>query len=85
MNPQLSVKAEQPQIQTPVKAVPPSPISPVAQARNQDRGTTLLEINSILIKEVCELQAQGKTGQVAPSPDGKTEGEKTQPSKEYVE
>jgi hypothetical protein len=60
-------------------------VSPVAQARNQDRVTTLLEINSILIKEVCELQTQGKAGQVGPSPEAKAEGDKPQPSKEYVE
>lgn len=79
------MKSEPVQVQTPVKAVPPSPMSPVAQARNADRMATLLEINSILIKEVCDLQAQGKAGQVAPSPDGKTDGDKPQPSKEYVE
>jgi hypothetical protein len=45
----------------------------------------LLEINSILIKEVCDLQTQGKAGQVGPPPEGKTEAEKPQPSKEYVE
>lgn len=85
MNTQAPPKSEPPQAQTPVKAVPPSPVSPVAQARNQDRVSTLLEINSILIKEVCDLQTQGKAGQVGPSPDGKTEGEKPQPSKEYVD
>jgi hypothetical protein len=86
MNLQLPVRAEPPQAQTPVKAaVPPSPISPVAQGRSQDRVATLLEINSILIKEVCDLQAQGKAGQVGPPPEGKTEAEKPQPSKEYVE
>jgi hypothetical protein len=80
------VKPEPPQAQTPIKpAMPPSPVSPVAQARNQDRVTTLLEINSILIKEVCDLQNQGKAGQVGQAADGKTEGDKPQPSKEYVE
>lgn len=78
-------KHEPPQAQTPVKTVPPSPTSPVAHARNQDRVATLLEINSLLIKEVCELQSQGKAGQVGQTADGKPEGDKQQPSKEYVE
>lgn len=73
------------QAQTPVKAVPPSPVSPVNPARQQERVTTLLEINSLLIREVCELQTQGKAGQVGQTADGKTEGDKQQPSKEYVE
>jgi hypothetical protein len=85
MNLQLPVKAEPPQVQTPVKVVPPSPVSPVNQARSQDRVATLLEINSILIKEVCDLQGQGKAGQLGPLPEGKTEADKPQPSKEYVE
>jgi len=79
------IKPEPSQAQTPVKAVPPSPVSPVAHARSQDRVTTLLEINSLLIKEVCELQSQGKAGQVGQPTDGKPEGDKPQPSKEYVE
>lgn len=85
MNLQLPIKSEPPQLQTPVKAVPPSPMSPSNPARSQDRVATLLEINSILIKEVCDLQAQGKAGHVGPTPEGKPEGEKAQPSKEYVE
>jgi hypothetical protein len=72
------IKPEPPQLPTPVKAVPPSPVSPVAHARNQDRVATLLEINSILIREVCDLQSQGKAGQV----EGKAESDKP---KEYVE
>ena len=84
-HPMSQIKPEPAQAQTPVKAVPPSPVSPVAQARNQDRVTTLLEINSILIKEVCDLQTQGKAGQVGQPADGKPEGDKPQPSKEYVE
>jgi hypothetical protein len=83
--PMAQIKPEPPQAQTPVKTVPPSPVSPVAQARNQDRVATLLEINSILIKEVCDLQSQGKAGQVGQSADGKPESDKSQPSKEYVE
>ncbi|EMD66510.1 hypothetical protein COCSADRAFT_35021 [Bipolaris sorokiniana ND90Pr] len=85
MNLQLPIKSEPPQLQTPVKAVPPSPMSPSNPARSQDRVATLLEINSILIKEVCDLQAQGKAGHVGPTPEGKPEGEKAQPSKEYVD
>lgn len=85
MNIQTPLKSETPQVHTPVRQVPPSPVSPVAQARAQDRMATLLEINSILIKEVCDLQAQGKAGQVNPAPDGKPDGDKPQPSKEYVE
>ncbi|KAH9861775.1 hypothetical protein J1614_011528 [Plenodomus biglobosus] len=85
MNAQAPIKSETPQVHTPVKQVTPSPVSPVAQARAQDRMATLLEINSILIKEVCDLQVQGKAGQVGPTPDGKPDGDKPQPSKEYVE
>ncbi|KAF2822808.1 hypothetical protein CC86DRAFT_300092 [Ophiobolus disseminans] len=84
-HPMSQVKPEPAQAQTPVKAVPPSPVSPVAQARNQDRVATLLEINSILIKEVCDLQTQGKAGQVGQPADGKPEGDKPAPSKEYVD
>ncbi|KAH4973787.1 hypothetical protein HBI78_006280 [Parastagonospora nodorum] len=83
--PMAQIKPEPPQAQTPVKTVPPSPVSPVAQARNQDRVATLLEINSILIKEVCDLQSQGKAGQVGQAADGKPESDKSQPSKEYVD
>jgi hypothetical protein len=83
--PMSQVKPEPPQAQTPVKTVPPSPVSPVAQARSQDRVATLLEINSLLIKEVCDLQSQGKAGQVGQTAEGKPEGDKQQPSKEYVE
>jgi hypothetical protein len=70
------------QVQTPVKAIPQSPISPVAQAREKERMTTLLEINTLLIKEVVELQGQGKAGVVTQPNEG---GDKPQPSKEYVE
>ena len=85
MNLQLPVKSDPPQLQTPVKQVPPSPMSPVNPARSQDRVATRLEINSILIKEVCDLQAQGKAGHVGPTPEAKPDGEKAQPSKDYVE
>ncbi|KAH8727870.1 hypothetical protein GQ44DRAFT_76759 [Phaeosphaeriaceae sp. PMI808] len=84
-HPMSHVQAEQPQVHTPVKPVPLSPVSPVAHARTQDRIATLLEINSILIKEVCDLQAQGKAGQVGQSADGKPEGDKPPPAKEYVD
>lgn len=87
INPQGPVKSEppQPQVHTPVKQTTPSPVSPATHARAQDRMATLLEINSILIKEVCDLQAQGKAGQVGAAPDAKAEGDKPAPSKEYVE
>ncbi|EOA84931.1 uncharacterized protein SETTUDRAFT_117339 [Exserohilum turcica Et28A] len=84
MNLQLPVKSDPPQVHTPVKPVPPSPMSPVTPARTQDRVATLLEINSILIKDVCDLQAQGKSGHVGATPDRKPEGEKAQPSKDYM-
>ncbi|KAF2785694.1 hypothetical protein K505DRAFT_221887, partial [Melanomma pulvis-pyrius CBS 109.77] len=71
------------QVQTPVKATPPSPLSPVAQAREKDRMTTLLEINNLLIQEVVELQSQGRAGHIGPPPP---EGDKqVQPAKEYVD
>jgi hypothetical protein len=69
-----------PALHTPLKTVPPSPISPVAQARNQERMATLLDINNLLISEACELQTQGKGGQIGPP-----EGDKAQPSKEYID
>ncbi|KAL5120772.1 hypothetical protein ACEQ8H_001253 [Pleosporales sp. CAS-2024a] len=78
-------KTDPPQALTPVKTLLPEPVSPVAHARNQDRVATLLEINSILIKEICDLQAQGKAGHVAQPPDGKPDSDKPQPSKEYVD
>ncbi|KAF2106279.1 hypothetical protein BDV96DRAFT_508133, partial [Lophiotrema nucula] len=75
------------QVQTPVKAVPQSPVSPTAQARDQERMTTLLEINTLLIREAVGLQKEGKAGQIgqAPAQDGKPEGEKQTPTKEYLE
>ncbi|KAF2477874.1 uncharacterized protein BDR25DRAFT_250209 [Lindgomyces ingoldianus] len=76
------------QTHTPVRAVPQSPVSPVAQAREKERMTTLLEINNLLIKEVVDLQSQGKAGHIGqqpPTQDGKPDGDKQQPSKEYVE
>ncbi|KAA8627208.1 TolA Membrane protein [Pyrenophora tritici-repentis] len=85
MNLQLPVKPDPPQLQTPIKQVPRSPVSPVHHARAQDRVATLLDINSILIREVCDLQAQGKAGPIAPTPEQKSEADKAQPSKEYVD
>ncbi|PZD36133.1 PAT1 multi-domain protein [Pyrenophora tritici-repentis] len=83
--PALPVKPDPPQLQTPIKQVPRSPVSPVHHARAQDRVATLLDINSILIREVCDLQAQGKAGPIAPTPEQKSEADKAQPSKEYVD
>ncbi|KAF2688055.1 hypothetical protein K458DRAFT_415126 [Lentithecium fluviatile CBS 122367] len=84
MNPPHSTPATStPMAQTPVKAVPRSPVSPVAQAREKQRIDTLLEINQALIQEVMELHTQGKAGHIGPAPD-KPEGEKQQqPSMEY--
>jgi len=39
-----------------------SAMNPQAVAREEERVTTLLEINSHLIQEVMALQAQGKAG-----------------------
>jgi len=66
-------------VQTPVKAIPPSPMSPVTQAREKQRIDTLLDINQMLIKEVIDLHTQGKAGQIGPTPEVKQEGEKQQP------
>lgn len=41
---------------------PTAPLSPQAVAREEERVTTLLEINAHLIQEVTSLQAQGKAG-----------------------
>lgn len=41
---------------------PSAPMSPQAVAREEERVTTLLEINAHLIQEVTSLQAQGKAG-----------------------
>lgn len=41
---------------------PSSAMNPQAVAREEERVTTLLEINSHLIQEVMSLQAQGKAG-----------------------
>ncbi|KAJ4383542.1 hypothetical protein N0V86_001595 [Didymella sp. IMI 355093] len=74
------VKSEPAQAQTPVKAVPPSPVSPVTPAKAHERVAVLLEINSILITEATTLQSQGKGGQIAAPEEGKP-----QPSKEYID
>ncbi|KAF2195332.1 hypothetical protein K469DRAFT_698908 [Zopfia rhizophila CBS 207.26] len=80
----------QTQTQTPVKAVPRSPVSPGAQAREKERMTVLLEINNVLLMEVVDLQTQGKAGHVGQAvppvkEDGKPDTDKQQPAKEYVE
>ena len=88
MNPPTSQPAmSQPMAsQTPVKALPQSPVSPVTQAREKQRIDTLLEINQVLIQQVLELYEQGKAGSIGPAPDTKQEGEKPQqPSPEYRE
>ncbi|KAL5389194.1 hypothetical protein DPSP01_002508 [Paraphaeosphaeria sporulosa] len=86
MNPPTSQPAAaQPMAsQTPTKALPQSPVSPVSQAREKQRIDTLLEINQVLIQQVMELYEQGKAGHIGPAPDAKQEGEKAQqPSPEY--
>lgn len=74
------VKSEPAQAQTPIKAVPQSPVSPVTPAKAHERVAILLEINSILINEATTLQTQGKGGQIGAPEEGKP-----QPSKEYIE
>ena len=74
------VKSEPAQVQTPVKAVPQSPVSPVTPAKAHERVAVLLEINSILIVEATTLQTQGKGGQIGAPEEGKQP-----PSKEYIE
>lgn len=74
------VKSDPAQAQTPVKAVPQSPVSPVTPAKAHERVAVLLEINSILINEATTLQTQGKGGQIGAPEEGKQ-----QPSKEYIE
>lgn len=74
------VKSEPTQAQTPIKAMPQSPVSPVTPAKAHERAAVLLEINSILIGEATALQSQGKGGQIAAPEEGKP-----QPSKEYIE
>jgi hypothetical protein len=73
------------QAQTPLKAAPQSPLSPVAQAREKERISTLLEINNLLLGEVVELQTQGKAGHTGPSTPAEGGKPKQQPSNEYVE
>lgn len=79
----------QQQVQTPGKAVPQSPVSPESQARDKERVTLLLEINSHLLQEAMNLQSQGKSGHIGqmppPKEDGKPETEVKPASKEYVE
>lgn len=52
-----------------------APMSPQAIAREEERVTTLLEINAHLIQEVMSLQAQGKAGSAGQnSPTSPTAG-----------
>jgi len=61
----------------------------MVSGRDKERMALLLEINTHLLKEVCDLQAQGKAGHVGGPPqkeDGKPgEGENKQGSKEFIE
>lgn len=75
-----------------------SPVNPQAAAREAERVTTLLEINSHLIEEVMNLQNQGKagtTGQQTPTSPTPGDGnvpnspvdasQKQQASQEYTD
>jgi hypothetical protein len=75
------------QAQMPVKAQPPSPLSPSALAREKERVSTILEINTLLLKETLALFDQGKGGAIGQQPpqDGKPEAERQKPSPEYDE
>ena len=92
-HPMAAPPTSQPQISQPIpqssmKAVPQSPVSPVAQAREKERVTLLLEINSELLQEIVSLQGQGKAGHIGPMPpkeEGKKESDIKPASKEYVE
>lgn len=83
MQVQTPVKAE---VKSEMKAEPrsPAPVSPVSQAREKERITTLLEINTLLLKEVVDLQTQGKGGHIGPVPPSQ-DGEQKQASKEFSE
>ncbi|KAF2808103.1 uncharacterized protein BDZ99DRAFT_392203 [Mytilinidion resinicola] len=69
------------------KSVPQSPVSPGAQARDKERVTLLLEINTELLQEICRLQEQGKSGHIGPMPPPKEEGKEDvkAASKEYID
>lgn len=88
---QASAQNRAPPQPPPKPSALPPPLSPGAQARERDRVTVLLEINSELLKEILALQAQGKGGSVAQPPqskeeEGKAEDRNQKPaSKEYVE
>ena len=91
-HPMAAPPTTQPQISQPIpqsmKAVAQSPVSPVAQAKEKERVTLLLEINSELLQEIVSLQGQGKAGHIGPMPpkeEGKKESDIKPASKEYVE
>lgn len=79
----------------------PPYVQPLAQAtvKDMERVSTLLEINSVLLREVANLQAQGKAGSIGANPaspktDGPSTGiespqqsqaHRTPPSQEYAE
>lgn len=94
MNQQTSTAAQSNQVSQPVSV----PMSPRAVAREEERVTTLLEINAHLIQEVTSLQAQGKAGSGnQTSPTSPTSGnnagsnspgdgnKRTPPSPEYAD
>ncbi|KAF2759965.1 hypothetical protein EJ05DRAFT_484845 [Pseudovirgaria hyperparasitica] len=73
------------------RPVPQSPITPEGQAKERERMTLLLDINSELLQELSILQSQGKggagggtDGPVGPGGGMKPDGQQ-QASKDYLE
>lgn len=97
MNPQMNSQMNSPQTTqpgTPVQGQNPAQAQAQAQmqaqmqaqaaARERARVSVLLEINTLLLQEVINLQAAGKGGS-APNADQGTDAPKPTPSQEYVE
>lgn len=77
---------QEPGTQTPIKSTSLPPTSPGATAREKDRISLLLEINTLLLQEIMTLQSQGKAGAGAQPPqDGRPAVPAQQASKEYIE
>ena len=89
----------QPQLQQQQQQQTSSPRSPQSAAREEERVTTLLEINAHLIQEVTNLQMQGKAGssnqQISPTspttgdpnpvPNSPQDASRKPPSQEYAD